>query len=126
MGNLVYQSSPQVEAFLLSDRGWSYTGLILAHTKLDIDNPTLREWCLLFIRNITSWSEPVRDKLKALTLIDGKTPYDTESQKTFDALGAAMQAMFSKEMEKYKKDEEDQQKLQEALKRAANVDVVDF
>ena len=108
MGNLVYQSNPKTEAFLLTDRGWSYIGLILAHTKLDIDNPTLREWCLLFIRNITSWSDKVRDKLKALTMVDSKTPYDPESQKTFDAMGAPMQEMFSKEMDKYKKDEQDQ------------------
>ena len=37
-----------------------------------------------------------------------------------------MQEMYKKEMEKYKKDEEDQEKLMECLKRAHNVDVVDF
>ena len=34
--------------------------------------------------------------------------------------------MFTKEMDKYKKDEEDQRLLQEALNKAANVEVVDI
>ena len=62
--NLSYKSLDNLEKFWLEEtRGWPLLGLILAHTKLDIDNPTLREWCLLLIRHITSWSKPIRDKL---------------------------------------------------------------
>lgn len=64
----------------------------MSHTKLDIDNPTLREWCMLFIRHITSWSEPVRDRLKGLTIVDknGAPVTDLESAKSFEALGKPM------------------------------------
>jgi len=90
MTNLVNEKRVSIEDHFLSPQGWSHLGLILAHTKIDTDNPTLREWCLLFIRNITSWSDKVRDKLSKLTMIDDQNPYDTESQKAFDALGKPM------------------------------------
>lgn len=64
-------------------RGWPQVGLILANSKLDIDNPTLREWCMLFTRNITAWSEPVRAKLESLTM-QSDDPADAESKKAFD------------------------------------------
>ena len=115
--NLTYLKNPLVEAYWLSDQGWQHLGLILANTKLDLENPTLREWGFLFIRNITSWSEPVRAKLASLTLLDGSNPtqspmaYDKESQKTFDAMGDPLKEMYLKEREKFKRDEEDQRKL---------------
>lgn len=90
-----------MEDFWLDEkRGWPYLGLILSHTKLDIDNPTLREWCLLFIRHITSWSNTLRSKLASLTMLDDKNPNDLESMKAFDSLGAPLQQMYSKEMAK--------------------------
>ena len=94
---------------------------------MDVDNPTLREWCLLFIRNITSWSEEIRAKLSKLTMVsDTSGQQDLESLKSFEALGGPMKDMYHKEMDKYKRDEEDQRKLQEALRAAENVHVVDF
>jgi len=45
-------------------------GIILSYAKLDIDNPTLREWSLVFTRNICSWSERVRTLLSKLELIE--------------------------------------------------------
>ena len=79
----------------------------------------------MFIRNITSWSDEVRTKLQGLTLIEGGK-HDPESQKHLDALGKPMQDMYKAEMEKFKKDEEDQRKLMETMMKAHNVDVVDF
>ena len=79
MANLVYEKRTSIEEHFLTPQGWTHIGLILAHTKIDIDNPTLREWCFLFIRNITSWSDKVRDKLSKLTVVDEKNPYDVES-----------------------------------------------
>ena len=79
--------------------------MILAHTKLDIENPTLREWCLLFIRNITSWSDPIRIKLKELSMMEGIG--EVSSKKVLDSLGDPLRDMYMKEREKYKKDEED-------------------
>jgi hypothetical protein len=105
ISNLTYLKNDKIEKFWLDDkRGWPILGLIMAHTKLDIDNPTLREWCMLFIRHITSWSEAVRERLKTLTLMDkdGAPITDLESAKSFQALGKPMQDMYKKEMEKYK------------------------
>jgi hypothetical protein len=72
--NLTYLKNEKVEEYWLSEHGWKHIGLILANTKLDLENPTLREWCLLFIRNITSWSNSIREKLSKLTLQEGPTP----------------------------------------------------
>lgn len=80
---------------------------------------------MLFIRNVTAWSEPIRSKLEALTL-QSSDPADIESQKSLDSLGKPLQDMYKREADKYKRDDEDQRKLQEALRNAANVDVVDF
>ena len=60
-------------------------GLILANTKLDIDNPTLREWCIFFVRNVTSWSDQIRLKLDNLTLLSGSQ--DPQSAKSLEAMG---------------------------------------
>ena len=59
-------------------------------------------------------------------MIDGKNPGDLESMAAFNSLGQPMKEMYEKEVNKYKRDEQDQQDLLEALKRAHNVDVVDF
>ena len=125
VANICYDRSDEIEAFWLSNIGWSHLGLILSHTKLDVDNPTVREYALLLVRNLTAWSEPIKAKLAALSMMDGK-PYDAASQATFENLGPQMQEMYLKEAEKRKKDEDDQAKLQEAMMKASNVDVVDF
>jgi hypothetical protein len=45
-------------------------GAILTNTRLDVHNPTVREWCLCCIRNLTSWSSGIREDLKGLELIE--------------------------------------------------------
>jgi hypothetical protein len=71
--NLSYQRNDKLEKYWLSELGWRHIGLILANAKLDADNPTLKEWCIFFVRNVTSWSDSVRVKLDQLTLISGST-----------------------------------------------------
>ena len=89
MSTLSYHKIQKVEDFWLHlNSGWRYLGLILANSKLDIDNPTLREWCMLTIRNLTSWSEPIRSKLNDLTMLnDQNLDADPESKKLFESLG---------------------------------------
>ena len=68
--NLSFDESTAVENFWISELGWRFLGLALAHTKLDAGNPALREWSLMVVRNLTKWSDQIRLKLKDLTLID--------------------------------------------------------
>ena len=58
-------------------------GLILANTKLDVESPTLREWSLIVVRNLCSWSENVRESLRKLELIG----ISEEGLKALDSLG---------------------------------------
>lgn len=57
--------------------------MILANTKLDVDSPTLREWSLIVIRNLCSWSEAIREILRSLELIG----ISDEGMKALDSLG---------------------------------------
>ena len=50
----------------MSEEGKLRLGMMLSYTKMDIDNPMLREWCLVVIRNLTSWSTAVREDLAKL------------------------------------------------------------
>lgn len=88
--NISYLKSLKTEEHFLSDPGFQHLGLILYNTKLDIDNPSLREWSILFVKNITSWSDSIREKLNKLTMIDGNSPHDQESLNNLEALGKPM------------------------------------
>lgn len=57
--------------------------MILSNTKLDVDSPTLREWSLIVIRNLCSWSEAIREILRKLELIG----ISEEGMKALDSLG---------------------------------------
>ena len=57
--------------------------MILSNTKLDVDSPTLREWSLIVIRNLCSWSEGIRDILRKLELIG----ISEEGMQALDSLG---------------------------------------
>lgn len=74
-------------------------GLILSFTKIDEDNPTLREWCLLIVRNLCQASDKIRVDLEKLNFID----IDTEGKKTMEKLG--LKEMYEKEMKKLQKRE---------------------
>ena len=67
---LTYRRSKIVEDFFMSEEGKLRLGTLLSFTKIDVDNPTLREWCLMVIRNLCSWSEKVQNDLKQLELIE--------------------------------------------------------
>ena len=78
-----------------------YLSLILAYTKQDEDNPTLREWCLMTIRNLCQCSDKIRSRLEKLQAID----IDIEGKKTLERLG--MKEVYEKEMKKLMKREGD-------------------
>lgn len=59
-------------------------------------------------------------------MIDSTNPGDLESMAAFNSLGQPIKDMYEKEASKFKRDEQDQEDLLEALKKAHNVDVVDF
>jgi hypothetical protein len=40
-------------------------------------------------------------------MVNDNNPHDLESKKAFESLGSSMQEMYHKEMDKYKKDEDD-------------------
>ena len=61
--SLTYRRHQRVEDFFMSNDGKLRLGAILSHTKMDIDNPMLREWCLVCIRNLCSWSDVIREDL---------------------------------------------------------------
>lgn len=72
-------------------------GLVLNLTKLDVFCPTLREWSLVVIRNLCSWSEKIRKDLDDLKLIG----VSEEGSKALDSLG--MREAYMKEFEKLKR-----------------------
>ena len=50
IANLTYMEGSRSEAVFRKNK--EYLGLVLSFTKLDEENPTLREWCLMIIRNL--------------------------------------------------------------------------
>ena len=58
---LTYQSKQASEQAFLTHK--EYLGLILSHTKMEDDNPTMREWCIMIIRNLCEESEGIREVL---------------------------------------------------------------
>lgn len=74
--------------------------MILPHTKLDEDNPTLREWSLMTIRNLCVASERIRNELEKLKLID----LGEESKKALEKFG--MKEIYEKEMKKLQRRDE--------------------
>lgn len=72
-------------------------GLILNYTALDVDNPTLREWSLIVIRNLCSWSEKVRRDLDSLQLIG----VSEEGKQALDSLG--MRDAYMQQLNKLKR-----------------------
>ncbi len=71
-------------------------GAILSHTKMDVDNPMLREWCLVCIRNLCSWSDKIREDLSRLQLIE----VSDEGKKSMEELG--VKELFERELAKLK------------------------
>ena len=99
--SLTYRCSERVEQYFMSKDGMLRLGILLSHTKMDVDNPMLREWCLVCIRNLCSWSTPIREELSKLQLIE----VSPEGKKTLESLG--MQKVFQAEVDKLKKRDKD-------------------
>ena len=51
------------------------------HTRMDPHNPTMREWCLMIIRNMCQASEGIRDCLRKLK------KQDEVSQEVIEEIG---------------------------------------
>ena len=81
----------------MSEEGKLRLGMMLSYTKMDIDNPMLREWCLVVIRNLTSWSTAIREDLAKLKLIE----VDPKGASALKEMG--MQDVFDKEINKLKR-----------------------
>jgi len=74
-----------------------YLGIVLSFTKMDEDNPTLREWSLMTIRNLCQASEKIRADLEKLNFVD----IDDEGKKALERMG--LKEMYDKEMKKLQK-----------------------
>ena len=57
--------------------------LVLSNTKTDAENPTLREWSLLVVRNLCMASEKIKNELSKLKLID----LGEEGKKALEKMG---------------------------------------
>lgn len=64
--SLTYRKNKKTEQYFVSVDGKLRLGVLLNYSKMDVDNPTLREWCLVVIRNLCSWSDAIREDLKKL------------------------------------------------------------
>ena len=69
LSTLTYMKSEHLDLYFQSPEGKLRLGLILNHTQLNVDNPTLREWSLVAIRNLCSWSAQIRKDLGDLQFI---------------------------------------------------------
>lgn len=85
----------------MSAEGKLRLGIVLSYTKMDVDNPMLREWCFVTIRNLCSWSTPIREDLKKLELIE----VDPKGKDALKDLG--MEDVFQKEINKLKRRDKD-------------------
>jgi hypothetical protein len=86
-------------------RNKEYLGLVLGYTKMDEDNPTLREWCLLIVRNLCMSSEKIRQELEKLKLVD----LGEEGKKALERLG--MKEIYDKEMKKLQRRDENKRHI---------------
>jgi len=72
ISNLTYLQKKHVERSFLEGTKQHNIGLILSHTRMDDKNPTLREWCLMIIRNMCQVSEGIRKVLEDLKKVEVK------------------------------------------------------
>ena len=75
------------------------------NTKTDDENPTLREWSLLVVRNLCQASEKIRNELDKLKLID----LGEEGKKALEKLG--LKEVYDKEMKKLMKKDENKRHI---------------
>jgi hypothetical protein len=52
LANLTYLQKQAVDDVFLPQKNRPYIGLVLGHARMDENNPTMREWCLMVIRNM--------------------------------------------------------------------------
>jgi len=103
VANLTYTQQALAEQVFRKNK--DFLGLILSFTKLDEDNPTLREWSLLTVRNLCAASEKIRSELDKMKLVD----LDIEGKKALERMG--MKEIFDKEMKKLQKRDENKRHI---------------
>jgi hypothetical protein len=59
LSSLTYFKFDETNEYFQTAEGKLSLGLILSYTKLDVENPALREWSLVVIRNLCSWSSEI-------------------------------------------------------------------
>jgi len=101
LSSLTYMKSEEVEAYFKEPQGKLCLGLVLSSTRLDVDNPSLREWSLVVVRNLCSWSQHISSELKSLEFIG----VSEEGEKALDSLG--VKDMYKKEINKLKREDLD-------------------
>lgn len=95
--SLTYRANDRVENYFLTPNGKLRLGAILSHTKMDVDNPMLREWSLVCVRNLCSWSDRIREDLAKLQLIE----VNEQGKEQLEKLG--VKELFEREISKLKK-----------------------
>ena len=118
--SLTYRQNQSVEDFMMTEDGKLRLGAILSHTKMDVDNPMLREWCLVIIRNLCSWSEAIRTDLAKLKLIE----VSPEAREQLNQLG--VRELFERELSKLKKKDADGNTTETYENHNVHFDTVDF
>ena len=109
----------------MSQEGKLRLGAILSHTKMDVDNPMLREWCLVAIRNLCSWSSAIREDLAKLQLIE----VSPEGKESLDQLGVKelfKSVLFEREIAKLKKKDANGNTVPMYESHNIHFDTVDF
>ena len=106
VSSLTYVKSQIVDDYFQTPEGKLRLGLVLNLTKLDVNCPTVREWSLVVIRNLCSWSERIRKDLESLKLIG----VSEEGAKTLNEMG--MREKYMAEVEKLKRKNLDTGELQ--------------
>ena len=118
--SLTFRMNQRVEDYLLSPDGKLRLGAILSHTKMDVDNPMLREWSLVAIRNLCSWSANIREDLSKLQLIE----MNEQGKEQLEQLG--VKELFEREIAKLKKKDANGNVTQMYENHNIHFDTVDF
>jgi hypothetical protein len=89
---LTYLQKGDTEAvFLHTDM--KYLGVILSHARMDEHNPTMREWCLMIIRNMCQTSDEIR------TILTNMKKADSHDMEVMERIGIKKE--FEEQSKKY-------------------------
>ena len=95
---ITYNNYQQAEPIFIKNQ--ELLNVIISFTKADDDNPQMREWSLMTIRNLCQVSDKIRQRLEKMQQLD----IDLEGKKTLERLG--VREVFEKEKKKLLKRDE--------------------